>query len=112
MKKELRHLEQDILDTNTIMRLRNEADERNDRLKASVDTTSVLVDGGYGFGDFMDVLFGSSEETKSIRRRSIIAAKEKRASKAGGALRLNPLHSDFTSDLPYLTVGFHCIREA
>ena len=88
------------------MRLRNEADEKNDRLKVSVDTTSVLVDGGYGFGDFMDVLFGSGEETKSIRRRSIIAAKEKRALKARDPLRLNPSHGDFVSDLPYLTVGF------
>ena len=73
VKKELRHLERDILDTNTIMRLRNEADERNDRLKASVDTTSVQMEA------MVLRLYGctvwSSEETKSIRR-NIIAARE------------------------------------
>ena len=65
VEKELRHMERDILDTNTIIRLRNEADEINTSTKSPADT-SALVDGGYGFGDFMDVLFGSSEETKKV----------------------------------------------
>ena len=103
VKDELKHLERDILDIDTIMSLRDEAESARSE-KESGKNLDEYEDGGFGFSDFMDVFFGASEETNKIRRQSIIAVKAKKEQKKNSDQ--NNSNNNAVNQIPYLTIGF------